>query len=830
MSQNQKNLFVALNGSNTLQEKLVQINKIENSYGKDQWVVVLNKNPDILPASETVIILNNVRAYLDFGFNIQGGIYDVIVRVIAPSRNSDSGFYVMDNMTELTCWTLGLGDKYVYEIYSFFLLTDIALTQGLHHIFLLFREPMGIIDMTIKNKRTNEIIVIKAVDIFNKPSSRIFELDDKMKYEKCGAVNINAQNYTIPTVNILAQSSNTQQQSSPVPIIPLPPVFQEPTIPPPNIIQTPPPIIQLPQIEPNMAVVQSQTGVPFEPIQTPPPIIPPPATVEPTNAQAPPQPSTISMPLYVPSGSYQQYESNSFYIVMFTGNGNIKFNKPIEVGIVAVGGGGGGAGGNAVIVDQFQNLRLLGANGGEGGANIMCTMNAQPAVQYDVFVGQKGIGGNINSPGGNGEDTRLSVNNVNYILCKGGAGGANTLSQSSSYTANTSYISKIQDGNFGQNLAGQGGKGGTGGFLDQRGSRGMGTVGQDSATFKVPFNIPQELSTQLGFYYGGGGGGGFGVDFNSAGGAGNGQGGGKYDNTIGQSGFTYGSGGGGAIGNSAGGNGGDGIMIFFFLKSETSSENSYMTITTITQQQTIKSPVYMTTTVSPLPFLGMNLWLNAKTMANATTYINWKNNAPNYKNEASNTGKLLSNAYNATIFNGLPGLNLAAGNAKYLIQMLKNDSPTGMTIFVIFRPVSNNNTNVGLVSRCDKNPAPFDMYNNIRYIGDGSATNYKILTSSVDLKKLPINSNYLLAFRIAVNANKTATVSEWLNGKASVLSPSNVVPFYGDNSVYFYVGSRGDNQTLFSGYIGEVIAYNRPLSDIEVGSAITYLNSNYKIF
>jgi len=819
----QKSLFIVLNGSSSLQEKINQVNTLDKALGKDEWVTFLNRKPDILSPTETVVILNDIRASLDFEFNVQGGIYDVVVRVIAPSANSDSGFYVLDNMTELTCWTLGLGKtKYVYSIYPFFLLTDIALTQGIHNIFLLYREPMGIIDMIIKNKKTSETIVIRAVDVVNKPSSRIFNVP---KFSQCGVININAQNYVIPTSNVLTQTST---QSSPAPVIQLPPVFQEQTPPPPNVVQTPPPIIQLQQVEPNMSAIQ--TSIPIEPIQTPPPIVLPPMAVGPTNAQAPLQPSTLPMPLYVLSGSYQQYESTSFYIVMFTGNGSIKFNKPIQVGIVAVAGGGGGAGGNSVIVDQFQRLRLIGGNGGEGGANILCAMNAQPAVQYDVLVGQKGISGNINSPGANGGDSILRVGSVNYILCKGGAGGGNTSPQSSSYTVNTSYISNIQAGNIGQNIAGQGGKGGTGGYLDQRGSRALGTVGQDSATFKVPFNVPQELSTQLGFYYGGGGGGGFCVDLNSAGGAGNGQGGGKYDNAIGQSAFLYGGGGGGAIGNYSGGNGGDGIVIFYFPKSETSSTNSFMTVTTTDQQGTVKSPVYMTTTFSPLPFLGMNLWLNAKTMATATTYTNWKNDVPNASNEATNTGKLLSNAYNATIFNGLPGLNLAAGNASYRIQMPKNDSPTGMTLFVVFRPVANNNNYVGLVSRCEKYPAPFDMYNNTRSIGDGSTKNYKMLTSSVNFKTLPLNSNYILAFRITVNANKTATVSEWLNGKASVLSPSNVVPFYGDNYIYFYVGSRGDKATLFLGYIGEVIAYNRPLSDIEVGSAMTHLNRKYKIF
>jgi hypothetical protein len=338
------------------------------------------------------------------------------------------------------------------------------------------------------------------------------------------------------------------------------------------------------------------------------------------------------------------------------------------------------------------------------------------------------------------------------------------------------------------------------------------------------------LTNQLYNYYGGGGGGGFCMDPNSAGGAGNGQGGGKYDNAIGQSAFIFGGGGGGAIGSNPGGNGGDGVMILFFSKSETTAISSSLSMTTITPTQTTRSPVYMTTTISPLPLSGMTVWLIASTMSTATTYTSWKNNAPNSTSDASNIGKLLSNAYNATIFNGSPGLNLSAGNAIYTVQMPKNNSPTGLTVFVVLRPVSNNSTYVGLVSRnTDKYPAPFDMYNDQRAIGDGSTTNFKFITSSVNLKTLALNTNYLFVFRIAVSATKTSTISEWLNGKPSILSP-NSVPVYGDNSTNFYVGSRADNATLFSGFIGEVLYYNRPLSDVEVSNATTYLNSKYKIF
>lgn len=877
--------FIVLYGSASIQDKLNLVNQIDKSLGKEDWFKFLNQKPDVIPSTESVVILNDVKAYLNFEFNVQGGVYDVIMRILSPSADSDSGFYVLDSMPEPICWQVALGKGATnYYIQSLYLIRNTALIPGIHNISLFYREPMGLVDMIVQNTKTSEVIILKAVDVFNsrKNSPIMFKIN---KFAVCGQdkKSESASAYTLPTSSsIVVETPNPQavQQSfivktfspseskSPVlieqtlppsetippvfqeqtfspanllqtsPVIPLPPVLQEQTPPPANVVQTPPPIINVPQQEPNMALIQSQTLPPFQSVVTPPPIVLPPAPTESPLAQrqlqAVPQtqgPATLPIPLYVASGAYQSYESNSYYVLVFSGNGSIKFNKPIQVSIIAVAGGGGGAGGDSVVVDQFQRLRILGASGGEGGANIMCSMNVQQAVQYDVIVGQKGISGAPKSAGANGGDTRLSVGIVNYIVCRGGAGGGNTNQLLSSYTVDTAYISNIQAGSVGQNITGQGGKGGVGGYLDQRGGAGLGTVGQDSATYKVPFtNIPAELTNQLSNYYGGGGGGGFCADVNSSGGAGNGQGGGKYDHAIGQSAIMYGGGGGGAIGSNPGGNGGDGVMIFFFPKSENTAISSSLSMTTVTSTQTTKYPVYMTTTISPLPFSGMVVWLVASTMVTATTNTNWKNNAPSATSDASNIGKLLSNAYNATIFNGSPGLNLAAGNAIYTVQMPKNNSPTGLTIFVVMRPVANNSTYVGLVSRnTNKYPAPFDMFNNQRAIGDGSTTNYKFITSSVDLKTLALNTNYLFVFRIAVSATKTSTVSEWLNGKPSTLSP-NSVPVYGDTSTNFYIGSREDRATLFSGYIGEVVYYNRPLSDVEVASATTYLNSKYKIF
>jgi len=861
------NHFIVLNGNSSVIDKKTTVANLDKSQGKQEWLTVFDKNPNIIVAPDQAVIFNNVNALLRFNFSVVGGVYDITVRCICPSANSDSGFYSLDGdvfRDNIMRWSLDLGPtKYVINQYIYKLLTKQQLNAGPHYLNFLYREPLAMIDVKIKNVSTSEEIVIKAIDVLNeklsvKPSSFVevatVNADPAViKQYAPSSVQIDATVPEVATVFSTSVSTNVSYQAgatttpivsaksesgatvplvvgvAPVPVVVVEPVVQP--VPPPPIIL---PVIQ-PMVSPPSYVVTASPG---------------PGVVA--------QPPT---PLFECTGSYQNSETSNYYLIVFTGNGTIKFNRSMPVNVITVGGGGGGAGGSFQITNKFYSYgRYTGGNGGDGGANILGVLTTNTTKLLNVVVGQGGISGSIGQSGTNGGDTLLGDGTTNYITCKGGNGGRyNNIdsseytasdnefalgpdyykekrmnpSSSSLYTINSTVISAVQSGGIAPNQASQGGLGGLGGyFVEENGKKDMGTGGGSSSTFNIPFkNIPSELSL-IRTNYGGAGGGG---DYRGAGKNGEGKGGvaGFNTNNIGGSGPFYGTGGGGGYGNNPGGNGYQGLLIFFFSKASataTTNVSSYMSVITVTEKQTSRSPIYMTTTISPLPFSGMTVWLSAKTMAAATTNSNWKNNAPNATSDASNMGKLLSNAYNATIFNGQPGLNLAAGNAVFAVQMPARNSPTGLTVLVVLRPVSNNSTYVGLVSRgTTKFPAPFDMYNNQRAIGDGSTTNFKFTTSSVDLKKLALNTNYLLVFRIAVNADKTSTISEWLNGRPSTISPNNLTS-YGDTSTYFYIGGRADNATLFSGYIGEVVYYNRPLLDAEVSNATTYLNSKYKIF
>jgi len=403
-------------------------------------------------------------------------------------------------------------------------------------------------------------------------------------------------------------------------------------------------------------------------------------------------------------------------------------------------------------------------------------------------------------------------------------------------------ITNVQAGNIAANVGGQGGTGGKKGYLDQRGARVVGSVGGDSASFLKPFIIPSELTSQLNSYYGGGGGGGFGVDMNSSGGAGNGQGGGRYDHSIGQSAYIYGGGGGGSVGKSPGGNGGDGVMIFFFPKSEIgvgtiAPTASYLTMTTVTQNQTTISPVYMVTTKSPMPLLGMTIWLDAKSLVGSSILTEWKNQAPNSTNNAIVfNGKIVPNATDNTIINGLPGVNFSptGGSPRFYVSDTTSYN-NGTTMFIVFYNTSNTPQYSTLVScTVDRYPSPFDMYNNYRVIGNGT-DKFTLVTSSTDLKNLPLNKAYLYVLSMSVSDNATArvkqaTLTEWLNGNKATLSGSyvNAMP-YGNTATQIRIGTRADLYTQFNGYMGEIVIYNRTLSDDEIVNTMLYLKNKWKI-
>lgn len=275
------------------------------------------------------------------------------------------------------------------------------------------------------------------------------------------------------------------------------------------------------------------------------------------------------------TGIYTMYISGTYGIVIFTGNGTVKFNQSLDnLSILAVAGGGGGSGGGSEEYPFDDGEMVYGGNGGVGGANIIGYMSSiLSKTTLTIKVGGGGSGGINYRNGGMGGDTTVSNGTTNYITCKGGVGGlyksiSATEPSSSYYTINSTVVTSVQSGGVIANTKYQGGSSGVGSFYDTRqGTSSNEKNGNNSFTLSKKFTVPTNVSQYVQTAYSGGGGGGGRTNGGKAGKNGYGGSGGSNNSTVGETATAYGGGGGGgssANRGSTGGAGAQGVVVIYF--------------------------------------------------------------------------------------------------------------------------------------------------------------------------------------------------------------------------------------------------------------------------
>jgi len=452
----------------------------------------------------------------------------------------------------------------------------------------------------------------------------------------------------------------------------------------------------------------------------------------------------------------------------FTQSGYITFAYDFLVEYLIVGGGGGGGSG--------------GGGGGGGGGYIEANTIFYKNTIYTITVGS---GGN----GANGGDSSLSSSILSQITSYGGGKGADrngiASSGGSGGGGGHSCLVAISTSAGGSGVSGQGNSGGAG-------------TGQGSCA----------SSTSVGGGGGGAGGVGSAGLANSSGGLGGsgktywltsliyaagGSGGAQSSSTNGVNGSTN-TGSGGSGSNATPGSGGSGVVVI----------SAYKTIPQI-QECTI--------------------WLDATLSSNWTSGI-WKNNGLSKSSNAILLkGTWSSSSWVSNGINGLPSIQFSGTNSLYTTDPT-NTYSNGVTFFVVFQP-SGNNTYRTLVSRTETTmPSPFDIYNNLRFIGNGTTSTYSYLYSPNNLSSLTLGSPYIFAYRISVSGT-TATATEWLSGD---IQYSNLqLSGYSDTGTSVQIGTRGDNATSFTGYMGEVVMYKTALTDTQVLGVNLYLSQKWGV-
>ena len=262
----------------------------------------------------------------------------------------------------------------------------------------------------------------------------------------------------------------------------------------------------------------------------------------------------------------------------------------------------------------------------------------------------------------------------------------------------------------------------------------------------------------------------------------------------------------------------------------TTAPTSETTSGTTTAPTTIIVPTTTATpieTMSPALITNMTIWLDAMKSSNWLGDT-WVNNAPaatKTSNAVYTKGVWSASSWVLDAINGYPGIKFTGYNALKTSDAAGTYS-AGVTIFVIFQPTGVD-TYPTLVSRTLSTttyPAPFDMYSNVRFVGNSTQGTH--LISSIDLRTVSINNPYLFTYRIS-NSSGTASVSEWWNGNMQYTDLK--LTGYNDVANSVCIGTRETKDTSFTGYIGEVMVYKIPLTNSQVNDMNLFLLKKWNI-
>jgi hypothetical protein len=215
------NPYIIVNGQSTLPDKINTVNQISNATARQQWKTVLTKNPNIISRRDTLVILNNRSASITFRFNLSAGNYDIYLRCIAPSSNTDTSIIRLDSMKPKILDLKRRPKQYISQQVNVILFSNISLLNGAHTLTVAYKEPIGLIRLTVRKKRSSLQIVIPALDMLYKPEQApIIQPAPVIAYEATTQGPIIEAEYKPVEITTSAIPYETATTSSEAPIIP----------------------------------------------------------------------------------------------------------------------------------------------------------------------------------------------------------------------------------------------------------------------------------------------------------------------------------------------------------------------------------------------------------------------------------------------------------------------------------------------------------------------------------------------------------------------------------------------------------------------------------
>lgn len=161
--------YIILYGSNPKEQKIRTVQQISTYCGRSQWETLIASNPNIISGNSSAIILNNPEATINIKFWAVSGSYNIFLRCILPSANTNSGYVRLDNMPEQE-FTRGLVPlEYSSQPIDLFLFQQFQLTDWFHELVFSYKEPIGYIEIIISraDARLADIVIPVVETLLN---------------------------------------------------------------------------------------------------------------------------------------------------------------------------------------------------------------------------------------------------------------------------------------------------------------------------------------------------------------------------------------------------------------------------------------------------------------------------------------------------------------------------------------------------------------------------------------------------------------------------------------------------------------------------------------
>lgn len=163
------NPYIIVNGQSSLSDKINTFNQISNPTARQQWKTAFTKNRNLVSRFDTLVILNNRNASITFPFNVSAGNYDIYLRCIAPTSNTDTSIIRLDSTKPKILDLKRRPQQSISQQVNVLLFSNIVLNNGSHSLTVAYKEPIGLIRLTIRKKHSTLQIVIPAIDMLYKP-------------------------------------------------------------------------------------------------------------------------------------------------------------------------------------------------------------------------------------------------------------------------------------------------------------------------------------------------------------------------------------------------------------------------------------------------------------------------------------------------------------------------------------------------------------------------------------------------------------------------------------------------------------------------------------